>query len=223
MLNYFLGNIKQSRSPGGQRFYRMIFDPKIMAAASIEDQVKGIKERRAGALEELVKTYTRPLMAAAFAMGFSETDAEELAQDSFVSFLEAVDRFEGRSQLKTYLFGILYNKASTLRQKRWREEGAEDIEKVFDQRFNSNGLWSAPPQGPEDAALTREIKRVIEKCAENLPAQQRTAFFLKEAEGESSESVCNILGISPTHLRVLLFRARVKLRECLERNWNQSQ
>ena len=191
-----------------------------MSAASIEEQVRWIKERREGALEDLVKTHTQPLMAAAFAMGFSEADAEELAQDAFVAFLEAVDRFEGRSQLKTYLFGILYNKASTLRRKHWREQGTDDIEKTFDRRFDSSGLWSAPPQGPEDAALSREIKTVIERCAEALPTQQRAAFFLKESEGESAESVCNILGVSPTHLRVLLFRAHVKLRECLERNWS---
>ncbi len=193
-----------------------------MSAASIEDQVRGIKERREGALDNLVKTYTRPLMAAAFAMGFSEADAEELTQDTFVAFLEAVDRFEGRSQIKTYLFGILYNKASTLRQKHWREEGTDDIEKAFDQRFDSSGAWSAPPQGPEDAALTQEIKMIIEKCAENLPARQRAAFFLKETEGESAESVCNVLGVSPTHLRVMLFRVRARLRECLERHWNRS-
>ncbi len=201
----------------------MILDQEIMATVSIEKQIREIKERRAGALEELVKTYTQPLIAAAFTLGFSETDAEELAQDTFVSFLEAVDRFEGRSQLKTYLFGILYNKASTLRQKRWREEGTDDIEKAFDQRFDLDGQWSVPPKGPEDAALTQEIKRMIEKCAEGLPAQQRAAFFLRETEGERAESVCNILKVSPTHLRVLLFRARVKLRECLERNWSQSQ
>lgn len=191
-----------------------------MSVTPIEEQIRGIKERREGVLEDLIKTHTHPLMAAAFAMGFSEADAEELTQDTFVAFLEAVDRFEGRSQLKTYLFGILYNKASTLRQKLWREEGTDDIEKVFNQRFDSSGLWSAPPQGPYDAALTREIKTIIERCAKALPTQQRAAFFLKETDGESPESACNILGISPTHLRVLLFRARVKLRECLERNWS---
>ena len=60
---------------------------------------------------------------------------------------------------------------------------------------------------------------MIKACAENLSADQRAAFFLKEAEGASSEEVCNVLGVSDTNLRVLLFRARLRLRECLERAW----
>jgi len=82
-------------------------------------------------------------------------------------------------------------------------------------------MWSAPPQGPEESALTKEIQAWIEKCAENLSAAQRAAFFLKEVEGESSEAICNILGVSYTNFRVLMYRARTKLRECLEKHWMQ--
>jgi RNA polymerase sigma-70 factor (ECF subfamily) len=171
-------------------------------------------------LERLVDEYTRPLLRGALAMGFSESDAEELVQDTFVAFLQGRDRFEGRSSLKTYLFGILYHKGAELSRRRNKEVGVEDIEAVFDARFDKGGHWlSNAPKGPEDAALSDEIARLIALCAEQLSTTQRTAFFLKEVEGESSKEICNVLGVTDTHLRVLLFRARLRLRECLERNW----
>lgn len=192
-----------------------------MANRVIEEQVRDLKARKNGAMEELVNSYTQPLMAGAFALGFSEADAEELAQETFVAFLSAIDRFEGRSQLKTYLFGILYNKAADMRKKRHREDSLDEIQEDYEKRFDDKGMWSAPPQGPEDSALTKEIQAWIEKCAENLSANQRTAFFLREVEGESSEAICNVLGVSYTNLRVLMYRARMALRECLEKNWSR--
>ena len=171
-------------------------------------------------LERLIDEYTRPLLRGALAMGFSESDAEELVQDTFVAFIKARDRFEGRSSLKTYLFGILYHKGAALSRSRKKEVGVEDIEAVFDAQFNKAGHWLAnAPRGPEDAALSNEIAKFIALCAEKLSATQRTAFFLKEAEGESTEEICNVLGVSDTNLRVLLFRARLRLRECLEKTW----
>lgn len=186
---------------------------------AVEEQVRRLRARENGAMAELVGALTQPLMAGAFAMGFLEQDAEELVQETFAAFLSAVDRFEGRSQLKTYLFGILYNKAADLRRKRFREDSLDELNTEFEKRFDPKGMWSAPPQGPEDAALTREIAVWIEKCAESLSATQRAAFFLREVEGESSEAIRNILGVSDTNLRVLMYRARTKLRECLEQNW----
>lgn len=190
-----------------------------MPANIAEEHIRNLRERKDGALEEFVNSYTQPLLAACYAIGFGKVDAEELVQETFVAFLSAIDRFEGRSQLKTYLFGILYNKASEMRRKQLRQESLDEIQEDFEKRFDSRGMWSVPPKGPEEAALTNEIQAWIEKCAEGLSLHQRTAFFLKEAEGESSEAVCNILGVSYTNLRVLMHRARIKLRECLERNW----
>lgn len=190
-----------------------------MAEKAADEQIRDLRERKNGALENLVDAYTQPLMAGAFALGFPESDAEELVQETFVAFLKAVERFEGRSQLKTFLFGILYNKASDLRRKRAREHSLDEIQEDFEDRFDPKGMWAAPPQGPEDRALTKEIQGWIQQCAEKLTERQRAAFFLKESEGESSEAICNILGVTYTNLRVLLYRARMGLRECLEKNW----
>lgn len=171
-------------------------------------------------LERLVAENTAPLLRGALAFGFPEADAQELVQDTFVAFLKAQERFEGRSSVRTFLFGILYNKGAALARKRRRETAAEDVEAAFDARFDAAGHWRAgEPQGPEDAALSKELAAIIAACAEKLGEDQRAAFFLKEAEGLSSEEVRNVLGVSDTNLRVLLYRARLRLRECLEKTW----
>ncbi|TBR20885.1 sigma-70 family RNA polymerase sigma factor, partial [bacterium] len=155
------------------------------------------------------------------AIGLSREDAEEAVQDTFVAFLSGLDRFEGRSSLSTYLFGILYHKAAHVRAKGRREQGTDDIEAVVDARFGADGLWSRPPRGPEAVALDSELRRWVEICADDLSDSQRAAFFLKEVEGESPEEICNALGVSGTNLRVILHRARLKLRECLEIHWEK--
>lgn len=171
-------------------------------------------------LEQLVTEYTGPLLRGAQALGFSTSDAEELVQDTFVDFLKARERFEGRSTVKTFLFGILHNKGAALWRERKREVGVEDIEAIYDAQFDAAGHWRASmPQGPEEAILSKEIGELIASCAKGLSVAQRTAFFLKSAEGASSEEICNVLGVTDTNLRVLLFRARLRLRECLEKNW----
>lgn len=176
--------------------------------------------KAAAELDRLVADHTGPLLRGALGMGFSQADAEELVQDTFVAYLDAQERFEGRSTVRTFLFGILYNKGAALSRKKRRETGAEDIELVFDAHFTPGGHWLADrPKGPEEAALSQEIADLIAACAEKLSESQRSAFFLKVTQGAPSEEICNILGVSDTNLRVLLFRARLRLRECLEKSW----
>lgn len=189
------------------------------AALSLAD----IRARKPEALTAMVNEHLPTLLAGALAIGLSRSDAEEAVQETFVAFLSSVDRFEGRSSLRTYLFGILYHKASHLRAKARREEGTDDIETIVGARFNEAGMWSRPPLGPEAVALDAETRRMVEKCSEGLPDAQRTAFFLKEVEGETPEAVCSILGVTATNLRVMLHRARLKLRECLESTWEKSR
>lgn len=184
---------------------------------SIED----LRARKPEVLSALVDDNLPNLLAGALALGLSRADAEEVVQETFVAFLSGLDRFEGRSSLRTYLFGILYHKAANLRAKARREEGADDIEAVFDARFGADGMWARPPRGPEAEALDGEIREWVQRCAEGLSDDQRAVFFLKEVDGEEPEAICNALGVSTTNLRVLLHRAKLKLRECLERNWEQ--
>jgi len=178
----------------------------------------------AESLKQAVADHTGPLLRGALALGWTLSDAEELVQDTFAAFLDGAARFEGRSALRTYLFGILYNKARELRRKRAKELGSDDLEAeaAFRARFDAGGHWlPSQPKGPEAAALNDELAALIAACSEKLPEQQRAAFFLKEIEQLPGDEICNVLGVTDTHLRVLLFRARLRLRECLERSWDQ--
>jgi RNA polymerase sigma factor (sigma-70 family) len=170
-------------------------------------------------IDRLVQAYTDKLMRACFALGFREQEAEELVQDTFAAFLEGGQRFQGKSRVLTYLFGILYNKARASRRLRDREQTTEAIEEVFDSHFNTGGDWlpdeerrlSEPEKHTHIEALTESLRL----CLEGLTANLRMAFTLKEVEGTDTPAICEILGVTPTHLGVCLFRARNKLRECL--------
>lgn len=181
-----------------------------------------LKNRDPEAISQVVKAHAGDLLRAALGMGLGLAEAEDLVQSIFTAFLEALDRFEGRSSVRTYLFGILYRKMWERGRQKSRELPVDPSDALFDGRFDSLHHWSRPPKGPQEEAETRETAELIRRCLEGLTDQQRAAFQLKEAARESSESICNILGIENTHLRVLLFRARNKLRECLESKWSKT-
>ncbi len=191
------------------------------APLELSERMRELRDRKRSALETLVEEFTEPLLAAALGLGLAEVDAEELVQDTFVAFMTKVENFEMRSKLKTYLFGILYNKAFEMRRRRLREEGSDEIEKVFDARFNALGIWSRLPRGPEEAIENKELGGWIERCSDSLPTQQRAAFYLREVDMMSSPEICSVLGVSESNLGVLLFRARNRLRECLEKKWRR--
>ena len=172
------------------------------------ERIRLLKSRAPGAVEALIEEYASPLLASAQAWGLPRADAEETVQDALLDFLSAIDRFEGRSSLKTFLFGVLFNKCSERRRKSRREEATEDIEKVFDSRFGFLGIWNCLPRGPEEEAVNEELKDWLARCARGLSDDQRAAFQLKVVEGISTKEACKILGVSPTHFGVLMLRAR---------------
>lgn len=184
-----------------------------------EQHIDDLKAKKNGSIEKIIEQHTGPMLATCLGLGFSPDTAEELVHDTFVAFLKAIDRFEGRSQIKTYLFGILYNKASDMRRQLKREEASDGIEDMFEQRFDAKGMWITPPRGPEKEAESKELAQWIETCSEKLPVNQRMAFFLKEVDDQPTTEICKILEVSPTNLGVLLFRARTRLKECLEKHW----
>ena len=169
-------------------------------------------------LQDLIQRYTPNLMRASISLGFFDSDAEELVQDTFVAYLQGGRRFEGRSRLLTYLFGILYNKARESRRLRDREQATESIEEVFDQHFDSQGHWSADSKrslsDPERHVEQLELGKALQHCLAGLNASLRMAFTMKEIEGLETPAICEAMQVTPTHLNVLLFRARNKLREC---------
>jgi RNA polymerase sigma-70 factor (ECF subfamily) len=174
------------------------------------------------ALAEAVRDHARPLLRAAMSMGFPGPEAEDLVQDVFTTFLERLDRFEGRSQLRTWLFGILHHKVMERRRASRNDDRTDPIDETFESRFDKSGKWVRPPEDIERLMLSKEIGGLIQGCMDELPANQRGAFVLREVEGIETAEICKILSVTVTNFGVLMHRARVRLRECLEaKGWSQ--
>ena len=184
---------------------------------STSDFLNRIQSRDTVAIELLVRTYTESLYKGALGLGFDVNSAEELVQSVWTTFFDIAHGFQGRSHVRTFIFGILYNKASELRRENKRHNGnSESIDDVFESKFSPEGSWVKPPIDPEQFLMASETMDLIIKCLDNLPLSQRMAFCLKEIDDHGSNDICNILNVTVTNLGVLLFRARNKLRECIE-------
>lgn len=175
-----------------------------------------LRARDPDTLERLVSDHARRLYRGARSMGFSPGEAEDLTQDVFVTFLETLDRFEGRAQVGTWLFGILYRKAHERRRTRQREDRVESLEVAFEARFDANGAWTRPPLGADRLVESRQAAEAVRDCASGLPALSRDVFHLRQVEERSAVDVSAILGVTLNHVGVLLHRARLLLRACLE-------
>jgi RNA polymerase sigma-70 factor (ECF subfamily) len=183
-----------------------------------------LRRRDPELLASLVGEHSRPLYRAARGMGFREDEAEDMVQDVFITFLSSLDRFEGRSQLRTWLFGILHNKTMERRRKQVLEEHHDPIDEVFESKFDSNGKWSAPPEDLLRLMESKQLGNAITHCLDGLPPTQRSVFVLREMEEMVSDEVCKILGVTVTNMGVLMHRARIRLRECLEgRGWGRTE
>jgi RNA polymerase sigma-70 factor (ECF subfamily) len=194
------------------------------ADVSQPDAMSRLRNREPEVLEELVNEHSRTLYRAARGMGFRDDEAEDVVQDVFTTFFATLDRFEGRSQIRTWLFGILHHKNMEHRRRRIREEQHDPIDEVFESRFDSNGKWTAPPQDLVRLLESRELGQAISHCLDGLTAAQRSAFVLREMEGLTGDEVCKILQVTVTNMGVLMFRARNRLRECLEgRGWGKTE
>jgi len=156
-------------------------------------------------------------------MGFSPSDAEDLAQDVFVTFIDTIDRFEGRAEVSTWLFGILYRKAQERRRSHVREELTDSVETLFDARFNARGSWIRPPTSADRLVESREAAEALRDCLTELPDQYREVFQLRVVEELPASEVGKIVGCTLNHVGVLLHRARLRLRACLDsKGWGHS-
>lgn len=181
-----------------------------------------IRARDREALASVVDAYLDQIVRAGLGAGLNQHQAEDVAQNTFATFIETAHRFEGRSHVRTWIFGILYRKIQEARRGFAKDRHMDDIDEVFESRFDENRSWSRPPRGPEDELFAKEAHREIGDCLEALPDRQRMAFVLREVEGVTTEEICKILGVSATNTGVMLFRARNRLRECLESKWESA-
>ncbi len=142
-----------------------------------------IRSRDGHALEEVVRRYLPQILRAAGGAGLAPQLAEDVAQDTFATFIEGAPRFEGRSHVRTWLFGILYKKIAEARRNVGRDNEVDDIEEVFEQRFDNAGSWTRPPRPVDAEVYDAEVRQGIDGCLDLVPTNQRMAFVLREIEG----------------------------------------
>lgn len=156
--------------------------------------------------------------------------AEDAVQDALVLALSNAGSFGGRSALKTWVFAILKNRIIDLIRQRNRLVTASGLLRADEEGdglpdvFNKRGFWQADkhPQSwgaPEAAVHDDHFWRVFEACLDNLPPKQARVFMMREFVELESEEICTALDISTSNLHVMLHRARLRLRECLENKW----
>lgn len=176
-----------------------------------------IRKRDPAALEAVVREYLGQLLRTALAAGLEPSLAEEAVQDTFTVFLKRAADFEGRSLVRTWLFGILFRKIAEARRKSRRDARMDDIDELVQRRFTPDGKWRQPPLPVESQVYRRQVRRYLEDCLDEVTDLQRMAFVLREVEELGSQEICKILDVTDTHLSVLVYRARNRLRECLEK------
>lgn len=178
---------------------------------------------------DIVMRYS-PLMRRV-ALGYvrSPAVADEVVQEAWLGVLTGLSRFEQRSSLKTWILRIVMNQARTRATREGRSlpfsslgrEGEEDGPTVDPDRFGANGGWIAPPADwralPEERLLAAETLDVVRAAVDDLPPRQREVFLLRDVEGWEAPEVAEALELSAGNERVLLHRARAKVRAALER------
>lgn len=185
--------------------------------------VEGLRAGDEAAFRALMREYGGAMLRVAQMYVSSRAVAEDVVQDAWIGVLRGIDRFEGRSSLKTWLFRIVANTAKTRGVREARSipfaslgddsEGGVDPDRFLGSGERFPGHWAVPPEG---RVLAAEAMGVIERAIDTLPPAQRAVITLRDIQGLSSEEVRNALDLTETNQRVLLHRARSKVRSALE-------
>ncbi|HCG00363.1 MAG TPA: RNA polymerase subunit sigma-24 [Chloroflexi bacterium] len=203
-------------------------------ATGEEDLLDALRQGDEATFVFLVTRYHAALVRLARTFVADQATAEEVVQETWLAVLNGIEKFEARSSLKTWIFRILMNRAKTRGVRDKRSAPFSSLDASLDQqdpavdpdRFTStedgqwSGHWLYPPTDwdvtPEQVILSSETREIIERTIASLPPGQRQVITLRDLEGWSAAEVCNALGLSETNGRVLLHRARAKVRSALE-------
>ena len=191
--------------------------------------VEGLRAGDEAAFAAVMRMYGRGMLRVAEMYVSSRAVAEDVVQEAWVGVLRGIGRFEGRSSLKTWLYRIVANTAKTrgVRESRSvpfsslgddEDEGTVDADRFLGSGDRFPGHWAVPPQAwaPEGRLLADETLGVVERAIDKLPPAQRAVITMRDVQGFTSEEVCNALDLTETNQRVLLHRARAKVRRALE-------
>jgi RNA polymerase sigma-70 factor (ECF subfamily) len=201
------------------------------AAGDEQALIDGLRAGDEQAFASLLDRYYAPMLRVARDYVATREAAEDVVQETFLGVLRGIDRFEGRSSLKTWLFRILVNRARTRGEREARTvpfsaletgegEPAVDPSRFVGPGHRWSGFWASPPSRanpPEERVLAAEAVGVLQPVIDDLPPNQRLVITLRDVEGFSAPEVCDLLGISDANQRVLLHRARSKARAAYER------
>ena len=207
--------------------------------ASLVERLRNFDE---SAFADLVDRYHASLVRLARMHVNNEASAQEVVQETWLAVLRGIGSFEARSSLKTWIYRIAVNRAITRAERDGRminfsalvdREVEDDAPAVEPERFlppdhpKWPGHWAARighwSDTPENQLLSDETRRVIDIAIEKLPPAQQQVIRLRDLEGFDSPEVCNILGVTETNQRVLLHRARSRVRAALERYFEKSR
>lgn len=205
------------------------------AGADEAQLVARLRARDDSAFELLVDRYASTMFAVARTYVRSRSVAEEVVQEAWLGVLKGIDRFEGRSSLKTWILRIVVNTAKTRGTREARsvpfsslapigEEAAVEPERFRGADDAFPGHWNRYPgewrSFPDDVLAGRETMDVVKRAIQELPEPQRLVITLRDIQGWEPEEVCTALGVTDGNQRVLLHRARSRVRAALERHFD---
>ena len=166
----------------------------------VPDLAVRVRASDQAAIQPVGETYLTQILRVARGAGLDPQQAEDVTQARFATFIEVAPRFEGRSSVWTWLFGILYKKIAEARRARQRDRQMESIDEAFKRRFDVSGHWSTPPQPIDTDLHHKEVETTIFACLDAALLRQTLACIVREVVELSTEDICNVLGLTRTNL-----------------------
>lgn len=180
-----------------------------------------------GAIDHDIAGLRQPLLRFAQLQLRDAGAAEDVVSETLLALLERPGAFEGRSSLRTYATGILKYKIVDHLRHQAREAPVQTVDdqtldEAIDALFDEHGHWRASQRGwgePEQALQQAQFQSQLQRCLARLPARTARVFVMRECLEQEVDEICRSLGITPNHCAVILYRARMALRGCLQQHW----
>jgi RNA polymerase sigma-70 factor (ECF subfamily) len=195
------------------------WSPTLRSVEMDDELLSRIRTGDEEAFVILVARYQQSMLRLACSMVPSPQVAEEAVQDTWMGVVRGIERFEGRSSFKTWLFRILVNRVRSAGAREPTDPSIETLQAVDPTRFDAEGQWADPvehwTEASEDRLEAATWVPILKSALDKLPARQRQVVTLRDVEGLSNDEACAVLGISLGNQRILLHRGRARLREIL--------